>query len=89
MRFLLLIGLLAVPLPCSAAEPGLTDAELRPIIEPSLLLLTAAAKGHLDHRDCFACHNQGLTVMALVKARSRGFVVDEEEISLQAEARAS
>lgn len=86
MRSLLLIGLLAVALPCSAAEPVLTDAELRPVIEPSLKLLTLAARGHLDARDCFACHNQGLTVMALVKARARGFAVDEEEISLQAEA---
>lgn len=86
MRFLPLIGWLAIAWPCSAAEPALTDAELRPIIEPSLKLLTLAAKGHLDARDCFACHNQGLTVMALVKARSRRFAVDEEEITLQAEA---
>lgn len=86
MRCLPFVALLLASLPCSAAEPVLSDAELRPVIEPSLKLLTLAAKGHLDARDCFACHNQGLTVMALVKARSRGFAVDEEEISLQAEA---
>jgi hypothetical protein len=34
----------------------------------------------MEHRKCFACHNQALPIMALTTARTRGFAVSDEEV---------
>ena len=34
-------------------------------------------------KPCFACHNQGTPILALVTARAHGFTVDEEELGRQ------
>ena len=53
-------------------------------IRKSLPLLERGAKGSLEQRkQCFNCHNQGLPVMALLTARSRGFPVDSEHLKAQ------
>jgi hypothetical protein len=53
-------------------------------VQKSLQLLVKGAKGSLEQRkQCFNCHNQGLPVMALVTARSRGFPVDYEHLQQQ------
>ena len=57
--------------------------ELRPAIEKSLPLLQRAAVGHRENRTCFACHNQGLPILALTAAKTRGFEIDEAELTKQ------
>ena len=60
------------------------EAILCAAIDKSLPLLEAGAKGSLEHRkNCFTCHNQGLPVMALTAARSRGLAVDVENLQTQ------
>lgn len=70
----------------SAAEPAPVDQpKLRAAIEKSLPLLTKGAVGHRESRTCFACHSQGLPVLALTAAKAKGFAIDEEELKKQLE----
>jgi hypothetical protein len=64
-------------LPLSAAEPQ----DIRTAVAKALPLIQKGSAGHLAHRTCFACHHQGVPVLALVTARSRGFPIAEEEVS--------
>jgi hypothetical protein len=50
-----------------------------------LPLLLKGASGHRENRTCFACHNQGLPILALTAARARGFEIDEAELTKQLE----
>lgn len=52
------------------------DDRIRPAIERAIPLLERASAGSADQRECFTCHNQGLPVLALREARSRGFRID-------------
>jgi hypothetical protein len=64
-------------------EPPLADADLRPAVARALPLLTKGAIGHRENRTCFACHNQGIPILAITTARSRGFEIDEAELATQ------
>lgn len=67
----------------SADEVPKPDA-LRVAVQKSLPLLTAGARGSMEKRErCFTCHNQGLPIMALTTAQSRGFKIDAEELARQ------
>lgn len=64
----------------SAPEP----AVLRSAIGKSLPLLTAGARGSMEKRErCFTCHHQGMPIMALVTAQSRGIGIDADELRKQ------
>lgn len=67
------------------AEEMLPDTpSITAAIEKSLPLLEKGARGSLEQRkQCFNCHNQGLPIMALTTARSRGFAVDSEHLKRQ------
>lgn len=69
-----------------ADELPLTSDDLRPAIQKSLPLLMKAAVGHRENRDCFACHNQGIPILALTAAGTRGFDVDMNELGIQQKA---
>lgn len=61
-----------------------TDEAIRAAVVKALPLLEAGAKGSLAQRkQCFNCHNQGLAVMALVTAQSRGLAVDARHLGEQ------
>lgn len=63
-----------------APEP----AVIRSAIGKSLPLLTAGARGSMEKRDrCFTCHNQGLPIMAMAAAQSRGIAIDADELRKQ------
>ena len=64
---LIVLGIVgAVPAATLAEEPVRVPAEeLRPAIAKSLPLLLKGAIGHRENRTCFACHNQGLPILAL------------------------
>ena len=68
--------------PNQVAAP--TDASLRAAVEKSLPLLVAGARGSREKRaQCFTCHSQGLTMLALSAAKAHGFKIDEEELGRQ------
>ena len=80
----LLLALLAAA--ASAAEPTVTQEELKAAIMKSLPLLTKAAVGHREQRkQCFACHQQGVPLFALTAAKANGFAIDEAELATQLE----
>jgi len=67
-----------------AAEPMSTADNVRTAIAKSILLLEKGSKGSIEQRkQCFNCHNQGLPMMALELARTRGFDVDAENLKQQ------
>src|SRR3982750_3649774 len=78
----IVIGCLTVA-PVSAADALESKPQLREAVEKSLPLLMAGATGHRENRTCFACHQQGPPIFALIAARDRGFKVDDDEINRQ------
>ncbi|KAF0175243.1 MAG: ankyrin repeat-containing protein [Limisphaerales bacterium] len=82
-RFFAALGLAVGFSVASAAEASKPDA-IRVAVQKSLPLLTAGARGSMEKRErCFTCHNQGLPIMALTTAQSRGFKIDAEELAKQ------
>lgn len=78
------LALLAGAASTHAADASPTPAELRAAVEKSLPLLTAGARGSMEKRErCFTCHNQGLPILALGTAQSRGFKIDAAELAKQ------
>lgn len=59
------------------------QGELRDAVEKALPLIQKGAVGHRENRTCFACHNQGIAILAMTTARSRGFAIDEPELERQ------
>jgi hypothetical protein len=59
------------------------QAELRAAVQKALPLIAKGAVGHREQRTCFACHSQGLPILAIVTAKSRGFEADEDELGKQ------
>lgn len=57
----------------------------RQAVAKSLSLLWKGADGHIAQRDCFACHNQAIPILALTAARERGFSLPEQKLSEQRE----
>jgi squalene cyclase len=83
-RRLLLVGFAVLWAgPVLAGEPVPTADELRAAVAKALPLLMKGAVGHRENRTCFACHSQGLPIMAMVTARSRGIKIDEQELATQ------
>jgi predicted esterase len=66
-----------------AAEAPVPAAELKASVAKALPPLTKGAAGHREERTCFACHSQGLPVMAMTTARQRGVAIDSEELKGQ------
>lgn len=54
------------------------DSALRPAIEKSLKILQRGMAGHVEHRTCFACHNQALPILAMAEASRQGFEILEK-----------
>ena len=68
----------------SIADDGPSSAVIRAAVAKSLPLLEKGAKGSMEQRkQCFNCHNQGLPIMALTTARSRGFEIDGDHLQAQ------
>jgi len=85
--FLFAACLAGVGTASAADAPGEVAPEpavLRSAIGKSLPLLTAGARGSMEKRErCFTCHNQGMPIMALVAAQSRGIAIDADELRKQ------
>ncbi len=74
---------LSIGFTAAAEETTVSQASLRASIEKSLPLLTAGAVGHRENRTCFACHQQGPPIFALMAAKDHGFKIDDDEITRQ------
>src|SRR4029078_11282009 len=72
------LGTLRAESPAAVSQSALHAA-----VEKSLPLLMQGAGGHRENRTSFACHNQGVPVLALTAAGERGFAIDKEEIGRQ------
>lgn len=86
MGRLVLIVIYAMLLPASGfgADEAPGEEAIRKAVARSLPLLTAGAKGAVEHkRKCFMCHNQALPVFALKAAAARGFELDTEFLQHQ------
>jgi N-acyl-D-amino-acid deacylase len=89
ISLVLLVGASVLPYQSFATadekgSPAANQETLKAAVDKSLPLLVAGAKSVLEHsRQCFMCHNQGLPVLALVTARSRGYAIDEEHLQTQ------
>jgi hypothetical protein len=68
-----------------ADEPAPGADEIRIAVSKALPLLQRGAAGHRDQRTCFACHNQGLPILALTAAKPRGFTVSDDELRKHSE----
>jgi hypothetical protein len=76
----LLLTTAAVP----SAEPAAkTPEDVKAAVGKALPLLLKGAEGHVAQRTCFACHNQGIPILAFTTARERGFSVREEDLKKQ------
>ena len=65
-------------------DDGPSSDAIKVAVAKSLPLLEKGAKGSIEQRkQCFNCHNQGLPIMALTTARSRGFEIDAEHLQTQ------
>lgn len=56
-----------------ALEP--TPSVIRQAVAKALPLLQQGATGHIQKKSCYACHNQGLPILALTTAKNRGWPV--------------
>jgi hypothetical protein len=74
---------IALLLTVNNARAAAPPPTIQAAVQRALPLLLNGAKGHIRKRDCFACHNQALAVLALDTARNRGFVVRDKDITEQ------
>jgi hypothetical protein len=81
VRALPLVFVLLVAGSAESAEPAAD--EIKAAVGKALPLLLKGAEGHIAHRTCFACHNQGIPILALTTARDRGFTVRDEDLQKQ------
>ncbi len=71
---------------CTMSARGQADRptdETKRAIEKSLPLLWKGAEGHAARKTCFACHNQGIPILAFATARERGLSVRETDLKKQ------
>lgn len=68
---------------CSAEPRDDARAEAKSAVEKALPLLQNAAEGHIAKKNCFACHNQTPSMLAIAAASERGFTIKDEDVSKQ------
>ena len=75
MRWIIALVVPAALIAADARSAELLDSatdRVRLAVGKSLPLLLKGAEGHSANRDCFACHNQTIPIMALTTAGDRG-----------------
>src|SRR5262245_46323083 len=76
------IGLVLLLLPAGARAEAAPDP-VRKAIDKGLRRLEKGSARYITHRQCFSCHHQTLTILALTSARRRGFTVAEATLPQQ------
>jgi len=59
------------------------DDAMRMAVQRAIPLIEKSAAIYTQERDCFSCHHQALTVMALGRAKLAGFTVQDNSVSVQ------
>jgi hypothetical protein len=67
----------------SLEDSALSVPATRVAVAKALPLLLKSAQGHTAKRTCFACHNQGVPMLAFVAAREHGFALESDAIKKQ------
>ncbi|MHB1558325.1 MAG: hypothetical protein ACYC61_12765 [Isosphaeraceae bacterium] len=85
-RSILLAALLTLAVPAAAALAGPEDpppnsAQVRTAVERAIEPLQKSLHVYAEKRDCFSCHHQGITLVALEIAQSRGLAIDEDAVA--------
>lgn len=81
-----MVALTAVFLFSIPELPARADSDsIRRAVQRALVPLQQGARGHIDQKTCFACHNQTYPLIAFHAARSRGIAVPEQLFRDQAE----
>jgi squalene cyclase len=63
------------------AEPeDATATRVRAAVERAVAPLQKSLVVYAEKRDCFSCHHQAVSLVALKVARSRGFAIDEDAV---------
>lgn len=81
---LILVGFTALTIAASLPAAAPPDATVH-AVHRGLARLRQGAARYVQHRQCFSCHHQALTVAALVAARDRGLAVPAPELTAQLE----
>jgi hypothetical protein len=82
--FALLCACSGVAFDAFAEDVGPDSKVIEAAVVKSLALLETGSRVSMEKRkQCFTCHNQGLPVMALTTARSRGIKIDTENLRRQ------
>jgi hypothetical protein len=81
------VGRAAVQRPKDTLRPTrkATTDEVSAAVGKALPLLWKGAEGHVEHRSCFGCHNQGPPILAITAARERGFGFPDAHLREQLE----
>jgi hypothetical protein len=69
---------LTLTLAVALQDPGPGPDEVRSAIRRALPLLEKSAHEYTVQRSCFSCHHQARPVLALARARDKGFPIDEK-----------
>jgi hypothetical protein len=63
-----------------AAPEDISPARVRAAVERAIAPLQKSLVVYAERRDCFSCHHQAVSVVALQVARSRGLAIDEDAV---------
>ncbi len=85
-RLILAAALLSLAVPAALAlagpeEPAPDTAQVRTAVERAVAPLQKSLVTYAEKRDCFSCHHQGISLVALEIAQSRGLAIDEDAVA--------
>lgn len=62
-------------------DPAPDTAQVRTAVERAIAPLQKSLHIYAEKRDCFSCHHQGIALVALEIAQSRGLAIDEDAVA--------
>lgn len=80
MRLAAIAVLLCFPAVLRAETP---PESVKAAVEKGLRRLEAGAGSYIKNRQCFSCHHQAMTILALTSAKKRGFDIDPAKLQQQ------
>lgn len=86
VRLVLLALSMALAVPAAVALAGSEEPEpkldqVRTAVERAIAPLQKSLTIYAEKRDCFSCHHQGISLVALEIAQSRGLAIDEDAVA--------
>jgi hypothetical protein len=77
------LAILVVLLQVAALRAETPAEPVKAAVEKGLRRLEQGAANYIKNRQCFSCHHQATTILALASARKRGFEVDPAKLQQQ------